>query len=372
MIWDMMRRAFGVADTTIEQDTNPVGTLTQSMSQEECRGSQWSETLDALLKGAEELLHKRHEFPSFSLGMGFTQDLYAEADIGGGSGGLGSVNEVLIHEKHTTDDDLLIEATVGNFQYQGSISTRSMQLVRIKNYKVELMLKPFHIFKGGWSDNDIEEHHLLVASLTEYDESLCHEKGTNAEIANAIKLTNSIVQDIAREALGVEKGKQKAHGPTLEVSEYQDRRQTTHKIAMEVPPISVELVRGVRMRATKRKSPALCSPYNERAVPIMIKQSAEERDMYYWLVWTQGENDNMEVYFDDTVLLTKIQMISMKPHSHVFEKVVDAWASYLNHMELYRAPSSPSRVFMTTFPCFPRSYSRLGSCYWVSSFLSEC
>lgn len=69
----MMRRAFGVADTTIEQDTNPVGTLTQSMSQEECRGSQWSETLDALLKGAEELLHKRHEFPSFSLGMGFTQ-----------------------------------------------------------------------------------------------------------------------------------------------------------------------------------------------------------------------------------------------------------------------------------------------------------
>ena len=73
MIWDMMRRAFGVADTTIEQDTNPVGTLTQSMSQEECRGSQWSETLDALLKGAEELLHKRHEFPSFSLGMGFTQ-----------------------------------------------------------------------------------------------------------------------------------------------------------------------------------------------------------------------------------------------------------------------------------------------------------
>ena len=96
------------------------------------------------------------------------KDLYAEADIGGGSGGLGSVNEVLIHEKHTTDDDLLIEATVSNFQYQGSISTRSMQLVRIKNYKVELMLKPFHIFKGGWSDNDIEEHHLLVASLTEY------------------------------------------------------------------------------------------------------------------------------------------------------------------------------------------------------------
>lgn len=73
MIWDMLRRAFGIADTTIEQETNPVGTLTQSMSQEECHGSQWSETMDALLKGAEELLDKRHEFPSFSLGTGFTQ-----------------------------------------------------------------------------------------------------------------------------------------------------------------------------------------------------------------------------------------------------------------------------------------------------------
>ncbi|XP_042032607.1 uncharacterized protein LOC121779348 isoform X1 [Salvia splendens] len=378
MMWDMMRRAFGIADTTIEQNTNPVGTLTQSMSQEECHGSQWSETLDALLKGAQELLDKRHEFPSFSLGMGFTQDLYARADVGGGNGGLGAVNEVLIHEKHKTDD-VVIDAM------------------------------------GGWSDIDIEEHHLLVASLADYecnmepdmtvgnngaeviakgvanhtpstmaggvhtipkvnksddislDESWCHEKGTSVEIANAIKLTNSIVQDIARElehdhtdsiicsehqqALIVEKGKEKAHGPTLEVSEYQDRHQTTDKIAIEAPPISEELVRGVQKRATKRKGPALCSPYNERAVPITIKLSSEERDMYYWLVWTQGENDNMEVYFDDIVLLTKIQMLSMKPHSHVFEKVVDAWSSYLNNMEFYRAPSSPSRVFMTTFPC---------------------
>ncbi|KAG6396624.1 hypothetical protein SASPL_142779 [Salvia splendens] len=200
------------------------------------------------------------------------------ADIGGGNGGLGAINEVLIHEKHKTDD-VVIDAM------------------------------------GGWSDIDIEEHHLLVASLTEYecnmepdmtvgnngaeviakgvanhtpstmaggvhtlpkvnksdgislDESWCHEKGTSVEIANAIKLTNSIVQDIARElehdhtdsiicsehqqALIVEKGKEKAHGPTLEVSEYQDRHQTTDKIAIEASPISEELVRGVQKRATK-------------------------------------------------------------------------------------------------------------------------
>ncbi|KAG6404369.1 hypothetical protein SASPL_136615 [Salvia splendens] len=252
MMWDMMRRAFGIADTTIEQNTNLVGTLTQSMSQEECHGSQWSETLDALLKGAEELLDKRHEFPSFSLGMGFTQDLYVRADIGGGNGGLGAVNEVLIHEKHKTDDvecNMEPDMTVGN-------NGAEVIAKGVANHTPSTMAGGVHtIPKVNKSDG---------ISL---DESWCHEKGTSVEIANAIKLTNSIVQDIARElehdhtdsiicsehqqALIVEKGKEKAHGPTLEVSEYQDRHQTTDKIAIEAPPISEELVRGVQKRATK-------------------------------------------------------------------------------------------------------------------------
>lgn len=53
------------------------------------------------------------------------KELYAGVDIGGGSGGLRSANEVLIHEKHKTDD-VLVEATVSNFNISNfSISTLS-------------------------------------------------------------------------------------------------------------------------------------------------------------------------------------------------------------------------------------------------------
>ncbi|KAL1535197.1 hypothetical protein AAHA92_31281 [Salvia divinorum] len=336
IICDTMRRAIGIADTSIEPDTNQVATLTQSMSQEEYHGSQWSESLNALLKAAEEreLLENRLEFPSFSLGTGFTQDVYARADIVHQNGGFEPENEVLIHKKQT-DNDVLMGTT------------------------------------GGGSDGDIEEHHLLVASLSEYesdvvepdmivgnngaklsitvgpgrppcklaggmhnipkgnenvnislDDSLCRDAGINAETANAIKMTNSIVDDIiAREneqdhadsiicsamevilhegvdaffattnehqqALGVEK----THGTTLEVSETQDRHPTTDKTEMEAPPKCEKPVQRVRTRAMKRMGPALCSPYNERAVPVTIKLSSEEKDMYYWVVWTQGDNE---------------------------------------------------------------------------------
>ncbi|KAG6389318.1 hypothetical protein SASPL_150786 [Salvia splendens] len=201
MIWDMMRRAFGIADTTIEQNTNPVGTRTQSMSQEECHGSQWSETLDALLKGAEELLDKRHEFPSFSLGMGFTQDLYAGADIGGGNGGLVSVNEVLIHEKHK-NDDVLIEATECNMEPDMTVGNNGAEVIAkgVANHTLSTMAGGMHTIPNVNKSDGISLIGRITHSSLRFriDESLCHEKGTNAEIANAIKLTNSIVHDIAR------------------------------------------------------------------------------------------------------------------------------------------------------------------------------
>ena len=51
------------------------------------------------------------------------------------------------------------------------------------------------------------------------------------------------------------------------------------------------------------------------------------------------------------------QMLSMLPHARVHVAVVNGWSAYLYHNEKYKSPESPSRLFMSTFPCVRIYYS---------------
>ncbi|KAL1563430.1 hypothetical protein AAHA92_05898 [Salvia divinorum] len=107
---------------------------------------------------------------------------------------------------------------------------------------------------------------------------------------------------------------------------------------------------GLRSRTEKRVSSVLSSPFNERVVRIVSNMNNEDKDLYYWVLSTQGQLEHQMIYFDKIVGTTKKQFQSLKPHNHVEVSVIDSWASYLNHMEIYKSPASPSRMFLTTGP----------------------
>ncbi|KAL1541069.1 hypothetical protein AAHA92_25333 [Salvia divinorum] len=107
----------------------------------------------------------------------------------------------------------------------------------------------------------------------------------------------------------------------------------------------------VRSRSELKISLALRSPFNERMVKIQSKLSIEEKHAYYWILTTSHMNENTLVYDDDVVQVTKLEFCSLIPRKLIEVGVINAWGSYLNNMEEFRAPSSPKRLFFTTYPC---------------------
>ncbi|KAL1533930.1 hypothetical protein AAHA92_33739 [Salvia divinorum] len=75
---DTLRKTIGHAETTSDPELDPIASMTQSMSTEAYRDEEWIEAIDSLVKAAEEMeiLDNKDDFPSFSLGFEFTQDLH--------------------------------------------------------------------------------------------------------------------------------------------------------------------------------------------------------------------------------------------------------------------------------------------------------
>ncbi|XP_042047577.1 uncharacterized protein LOC121793612 [Salvia splendens] len=56
------------------------------------------------------------------------------------------------------------------------------------------------------------------------------------------------------------------------------------------------------------------------------------------------------LYDEDVIMVTKREFCSLLPHTLIEVGVINAWASYLNNMEEYKALSSSRRLFFTTYP----------------------
>ncbi|KAL1560468.1 hypothetical protein AAHA92_10675 [Salvia divinorum] len=106
----------------------------------------------------------------------------------------------------------------------------------------------------------------------------------------------------------------------------------------------------VRSKAEMKITNALRSPFYERPVKVSNKLNPDERIMFYWLMTTYNTNEEKLVYDDDVVEVRVIEFISLLPHSQISSGIVNAWCSVLNNMEDLRAPSSPKRLFFTTYP----------------------
>lgn len=57
------------------------------------------------------------------------------------------------------------------------------------------------------------------------------------------------------------------------------------------------------------------------------------------------------VYSDKAITMMWGDVKSMAPDTYITTPVIDAWCSHLNYLENYRSPESPSRLYITTYPC---------------------
>ncbi|KAL1569169.1 hypothetical protein AAHA92_00680 [Salvia divinorum] len=68
------------------------------------------------------------------------------------------------------------------------------------------------------------------------------------------------------------------------------------------------------------------------------------------LMTTYNTNEEQLVYDDDVIEVRVIEFMSLLPHKEVSSGIISVWCSALNNMENLRAPSSPKRLFFTTYP----------------------
>ncbi|XP_042034224.1 uncharacterized protein LOC121780671 isoform X1 [Salvia splendens] len=136
---------------------------------------------------------------------------------------------------------------------------------------------------------------------------------------------------------------------------------SSHNEAIAIQHKQELLVNGrmeMRSKAEKKISHALRSPYNQRAIKLGNTLTPTERETYYWILKCHDVYDDVLVYDDDVVVVTKLEFYSLLPHTYVSSGVISAWCSYLNNMEEYRGPSSPKRLFFTLYPCASTIVSR--------------
>ncbi|KAL1536350.1 RING-type E3 ubiquitin transferase [Salvia divinorum] len=109
------------------------------------------------------------------------------------------------------------------------------------------------------------------------------------------------------------------------------------------------VVSRIKMRSKSKEkiSNALRSPFSDKTIKLKTKLNLAEKETYYWIMTTNDAYDDVLVYDDDVVLVTKLEFYSLLPHKQVSDGVICAWCSYLNYMEEYSSPSSPKRLFFT-------------------------
>ncbi|XP_042049708.1 uncharacterized protein LOC121795270 isoform X2 [Salvia splendens] len=110
----------------------------------------------------------------------------------------------------------------------------------------------------------------------------------------------------------------------------------------------------VETARVRRASPALRSPFNERAVRLTAKANSNDKELYYWVLSTAETHESIRdaiVYEDSYKRTVQSAFLSLAPFKHVSPVIVDTWCSYLNNMEKLKAPDTVSRLFFSTRPC---------------------
>ncbi|XP_042005915.1 uncharacterized protein LOC121754656 [Salvia splendens] len=88
----------------------------------------------------------------------------------------------------------------------------------------------------------------------------------------------------------------------------------------------------VETARVRRASPALRSPFNERAVRLTAKANSNDKELHYWVLSTAETHESIR----DAI---------------VYEDSYKQTAHYLNNMEKLKAPDTVSRLFFSTRPC---------------------
>ncbi|KAL1533939.1 hypothetical protein AAHA92_33747 [Salvia divinorum] len=130
-------------------------------------------------------------------------------------------------------------------------------------------------------------------------------------------------------------------------------KASDHELCNKSAPRDKTVVSRMKMRSKSEEkiSNALRSPFNDKTIKLKTKLNLAEKETYYWIMTTNDAYDDVLVYDDDVVLVTKLEFYSLLPHKQVSDGVICAWCSYLNYMEEYSSPSSPKRLFFTIYPC---------------------
>lgn len=71
---------------------------------------------------------------------------------------------------------------------------------------------------------------------------------------------------------------------------HEDKPSEQNCIIPDRQPVNVGHSMTIRSRVIKKLPPALCSPYNERAVNVLEKLDKLERELYYWILTTKRVN----------------------------------------------------------------------------------
>ncbi|XP_042041353.1 uncharacterized protein LOC121786801 [Salvia splendens] len=137
---------------------------------------------------------------------------------------------------------------------------------------------------------------------------------------------------------------EKMHEEKEKTPENTERRMTVYQNPVPISEIPLAEARERRTHAEMRPSPVLRSPFEIRAVHMKPTLNLDERDIYYYIVETEGTKDDTCAYTNGFVWASKGVFSSLKPHTEISIGVIDVWATYLNFRENERAETSPPRL----------------------------
>ncbi|KAH6755377.1 hypothetical protein C2S53_013829 [Perilla frutescens var. hirtella] len=137
----------------------------------------------------------------------------------------------------------------------------------------------------------------------------------------------------------------------MDVEPFEDLTNVMSKEKEFVEPLPHQMER--RNRVNMKKTEKFMSPYVLRTVDISAKVSKLEKELWYWIFYSEEANDEEIMFASAGVAVNRGDMLIMRQNVVIRSNILDAWSSVMNHKELSRSPDSHYRFFASTKPaCF--------------------
>ncbi|KAH6771888.1 hypothetical protein C2S51_010292 [Perilla frutescens var. frutescens] len=141
------------------------------------------------------------------------------------------------------------------------------------------------------------------------------------------------------------------YGVVQDVEPFEDLTNVMSKEKEFVEPLPHQMER--RNRANMKKTEKFMSPYVLRTVDISAKVSKLEKELWYWIFYSEEANDEEIMFASAGVAVNRGDMLTMRQNAVIRSNILDAWNSVMNHKELSHSPDSRYRFFALTKPaCF--------------------